>query len=983
MRESSGEKKFLALYRALNPAQRQAVDTIDGPVMVIAGPGTGKTQVLTLRIANILRQTDAPPDAILALAFTRSAVESMRTRLVEIVGTVGYRVKIHTFHGFGNEIIRTYPDYFPRLIGSTAALYVDQVRIMKAVIDSSRLEFLKPFGSPYYYLALALGAIDRLKKENVSPAELAKRLRAPPAAARRLARRHQEFLKLYRAYEARLAAERLYDFNDMVMEVIRVLERERDFRTALQIEHQYLLADEHQDANQGQNDLLRLLTNFDGRPNLFIVGDTKQAIFQFQGASLDNFNYFRKLYPSAKIIALADNYRSSQLILDAAGSLLGSSRGLDEASLAPLTARAPSRRFRQKVILRVFAAEADEFAGLAEEISTRLKKDRALAAGEIAVIFRDNRDGEPVLEALERAGVPAVVESETNVLRDMELRKLILLFRAIHNFGDDDWLKPALHLDFLALPALDLWRLIAASRQPGRAIYDLLRRPKALGALGLEEPEKFSRLYERLARWKQAAHNRNFTDLFGLVLEESGFLPRLLRHAEAAEKLAKLQSFFDELKNLLKQNPDFSLTDFLAYLDLLEEQQVAINLKDYHPRAGVRLLTAHKAKGLEFDYVYIVRAYDGHFGRRRAPALFRLPWRRDLLDDEETIEAERRLFYVALTRARRGVTVSFAETDAEGRHRLPSQFLEEIDKKFLTMETMTDVSSSVASGVEHFRPRRPIAPRLDERAFLNQLFIERGLSATALNNYLACPLKYFFNNLLRVVKVRRRELLYGTAAHETLKLFFDRYRRAGRLTGRMLIVNFRRALGRQPLSPLDRAAVLAKGERALGGYFRHYYPTWPRTIVNEFRIRGVTASPGLKLTGQIDKLEFLGPGDSAVNVVDYKTGKPKTRGEILGRTKNATGDYHRQLVFYKLLLDNYDRDKYRVVSGELDFIEPDARGEYRKERFDLAPAAVGELRALVERVAGEIRALKFFNRGCGKPNCESCVLWRMMGQRFA
>ncbi|MBI4136334.1 MAG: ATP-dependent helicase [Candidatus Vogelbacteria bacterium] len=951
-------RKFNQLYHQLNPAQRLAVDTIQGPMMVMAGPGTGKTQVLTLRIANILRQTDTPPDAILALAFTRSAVHLLRQRLVEIVGTVGYRVKIHTFHSFCHEVIRTYPEYFPRIIGATNALSVDQIRIMKEVIDRTRLKILRPYGAPYFYLQPSLAAIDRLKKENISPGALARSLSL--IKDERPRRRTGELLKLYRGYETGLAAARLYDFNDMVMEVIRVLAQDNDFRLALAEEYQYLLADEHQDANQGQNELLRLLTNFDDSPNLFIVGDIKQAIFQFQGASLDNFNYFKRLYPVAALIELTHNYRSGQPILDAAGSLIGP------------RLEAGRRGVKASISLRVFEHELEESNWLASEIKNK--------PGRVAVIFRDNRDAEPIIETFEQAGVPFIVESESNVLRDIEIKKLILLFRAVYHFGDDGWLRQVLHLDFWQLPPLEVWRLNLDAERRKLSLHEGLRK-------------KFPGLFKKLERWKRLSANLNFTDLFGLVLEESQFLPQLLKRRDAVDKLEKLQSFFEEMKNILRQRPDFDLADFISYLDLLEEQHIAINLRGVSRREGVRLLTAHKAKGLEFDQVYIIRALDGHWGGRRRQNFFSLPLRGFIPTSADELDAERRLFYVAITRGRQAVTVSYARSDDEGRHRLPSQFLEEIspvrnrvsngvNKKLLTVIDMPFARRGGSRPEQRFRPRGYAGPGLADRAFISQLFLERGLSATALNNYLTCPLKYFFNNLLRVTKVQRRELLYGSAVHEALKQFFDRYRRSERISAAYLLASFRRALERQPLSSLDRPATVARGERALRGYFRTYHRRWPRAIINEFRIRGVLLEPELKLTGQIDKLEWLIVGGREVKVVDYKTGRPKTRREILGLNKNSTGDYFRQLVFYKLLLDHYERGKYQAVSGELDFIEPNERGEYRREQFELPAAAVEKLQELILRVAAEIRSLKFLNQGCDKPGCEACTLWRMMGGKL-
>ena len=254
------------------------------------------------------------------------------------------------------------------------------------------------------------------------------------------------------------------------MEVIKVLTTAVDWRTELQEEFQYILADEHQDANQSQNELLRLLTDFNDRPNLFIVGDAKQAIFQFQGASLDNFNYFRRLYPAVKIITLTDNYRSRQPILDAAQSLIKASSGLDQTTLTSLRAVSGRGVLRSdKIALRVFSAEAAEFRWLAQDLKQKLKS--GLAADRLAVIFRDNRDAEPISEIFEQENIPFIVESETNILRDIDLRKLILLFRTIHYFGVADWLKQVLHLDFLNLPPLAIWRLITHNQKLKLPLY--------------------------------------------------------------------------------------------------------------------------------------------------------------------------------------------------------------------------------------------------------------------------------------------------------------------------------------------------------------------------------------------------------------------------------------------------------------------------------------------------------------------------------
>ncbi|MDQ3076708.1 MAG: UvrD-helicase domain-containing protein, partial [bacterium] len=264
--------RFEDLYNRLNPEQKRAVDTIDGPVMVIAGPGTGKTQILTLRIANILKQTDSGADGILALTFTESGAYAMRKRLVDIIGSVAYKINIFTFHSFCNEVIKTYPEEFPRIIGANSITDIDQIRLMEEIILTSHLEKLKPYGDPLYYLKPALNQIKNLKREDVDPLALEQIIKDQEARFKEIddlyyekgqhkgkmkgkhkdlekdIEKNKDLLELYKQYEAKLQKLRLFDFEDMIMEVVRVLKINNDLLLRLQEKFQYILADEHQDA---------------------------------------------------------------------------------------------------------------------------------------------------------------------------------------------------------------------------------------------------------------------------------------------------------------------------------------------------------------------------------------------------------------------------------------------------------------------------------------------------------------------------------------------------------------------------------------------------------------------------------------------------------------------------------------------------------------------------------------------------------------
>src|SRR3989344_965919 len=339
-------KKFEELYGQLNPEQKEAVDNVEGPVMVVAGPGTGKTQVLTLRIANILLKTQINPENILALTFSESASFQMRQRLLEIIGTAAYRVEISTFHSFANSIIQNFPEEFERLISSDSISEDEQIQYIEKIIETTDLKILRPWGEPLFYTKDILSAIGNLKKEAVMPEKLDEALktqrqdfenitdlyhekgrykgemRGKYADELKSMEKLEEFISIYSSYSKMMQENKKYDFNDMLIEAVKVLESNSKLLLLLQEKYQYILVDEHQDTNASQNRLVELLASFYEVPNLFVVGDEKQSIYRFQGASIENFLYFKKKYPAAKLINLSQNYRSHQTILDVSTSFI-------------------------------------------------------------------------------------------------------------------------------------------------------------------------------------------------------------------------------------------------------------------------------------------------------------------------------------------------------------------------------------------------------------------------------------------------------------------------------------------------------------------------------------------------------------------------------------------------------------------------------------------------------------------------------------
>jgi DNA helicase-2/ATP-dependent DNA helicase PcrA len=1053
---------FKARYILLNPEQRRAVDTLDGPVMVIAGPGTGKTEVLTMRIANILRRgADAAasgagghavaPERILALTFTESGAVSMRRRLTELIGADAYRVEISTFHGFANRVIRDYPDYFPTIIGASSITEIEQVSILRRLLDDLPLKDLRPFGDRYYHLRSILSSINELKQQGVASelfsaiatdakkdfydnpdlinqsGKFEGKMKGKYATAAKQAERNIELATIYAEYQRALTVARQYDYSDMIMYVALALEHDDELTQILQHAYEYFLVDEHQDTNDAQNKIIELIAGGEAgagggaaaRPNLFVVGDEKQAIYRFQGASLENFHYFRDHYKDVVLITLRNNYRSTQAILDVAQNV--SPREITLVAKAGHAVAPRAAPIEPSAHLAVLSSPAVEYYFIVRKIKELIEGGARSGAGaaapvkaeEIAVLYHNNKDVIPLAEMLEKQHVLFNIESNQDVLGDEEIKKLVRVLRAVQHFGSDVWLAEALHVDFLGIPPIDVYKLSSYAFKERRKMYEVMQYPAGLEAAGVSDVSAaaYAKLFRHLSEWKRASKNRGAAEAFEMIVYQSGFIEAVLNHPSATEKLAKLHALFDLLKSFIERQKNYTLDDFFAYLDLMEEHEIAIRGKDTVRLPGrVRLMTAHGSKGQEFEYVFIMNAVDRKWGSRSHKESIKLPTKiyrgvaeatsDGAADDEDAKAAseladERNVFYVALTRARKELFITMAKTDRDGKEQLPTQFITELKENILAP---LDTASYEKDFAEHrtaieFTPAHLNSaklPELKDKEFLNELFRAQGISVTALNNYLECPWAYFYRNLVRIPEAPNKHLSFGNAVHAALKSYFDGLSDSEDRGKAYLVRRFEESLAHEPIKESEYEEALEKGRRALPMFYDAYHAAWvslptARRALNEARIEALPLEDGTLINGKLDRIEFLDggalPGAAGValepvRVIDYKTGKPKTRNEIEGNTKSSDGNYQRQLVFYKLLLDK--EGKRDMKDGVIQFVEPDDRGTMHREEFAITPGEVKVLEKLVMDVAREILDLSFWDKGCHDPDCKYCELRKGM-----
>ncbi len=987
MPTTSDTSIFDEQYRRLNPQQRQAVDTVDGPVMVFAGPGTGKTQILSLRIANIVRTTDTPADAILALTFTESAAGNMRKRLARMMGSHAYEVHVHTFHGLAQKLITEHPESFPRIMGSQLATDVDKLRIVESLLRSHMGVYIRWYDSYTAYVDGVLSAIDTLKREHISPAQLLRhvtdaqtdfdriddlhhekgvhkgKMKSDYVNLKKQIEKNLELVSLYERFDAAMREAKLYDFTDMITELVNVCESDPEFLLGLQEEYQYILVDEYQDTNNVQNRIVELVGSFHDNPNIFVVGDDKQSVYRFQGASPEYFYGFHAKYPNATIIHLSSNYRSNQSVLDIAHALLP----------GPVQLQSYAERQPVQAQLSIYPDTGSELYGVVQGVSSLIQA--GTPAEEIAVLTRTNTDGAIIASELSRAGISNCLESDIDILQSPIIRHIIATFQVIKDPHNNVALSRMLYTPWCTIPSIDVARIVRSSSQKKTTtMVDLLSDGLELKKVGVTKPKLCMTFADRIMNWHVSAQIDHASVVFQSVIDGLGIF-NYLQSNQLASDIAALQVLFNDVVGFVHTSEGGTFREYVEYLDTLESHGKKLKLTVQGGRTGsVRIMTAHRSKGLEFDHVYIPMLVDGKWGNRPNRDVIKILDRVfDGVPGNESNGDERRLLFVALTRARSALHLSYAERSGEGRELVPSQFISQLDANHITS---VDVSDLVEQYQTDLLQRQLAVPSIttdtqkEFHEYILSLFESRPIAATHLNNFLADPWEYICKNLIRIPELQSANLMYGTAVHYAIEQLYKSASQGEVLNSEGFVQVFRTRLGREPVADADYLRLCAQAERTLPLWYQEHDGIWETRGFSEFRINGVVLpSADVTLSGALDRFEFVGNSDSRVRVIDFKTGKSKSRNDIIGATKTSDGNYYRQLQFYKLLLRYFREGAYQLDDAVLHFVEPKESGQFVVERFTIDEAEIDELELFLQHMAQYIRSGEYWQHAPDPKKC--------------
>ncbi|MES1214403.1 MAG: ATP-dependent DNA helicase [Bacteroidota bacterium] len=1023
------EQKFKEEYQKLNEQQRKAVDTIEGPVMVIAGPGTGKTQILASRIGKILLDTDATPDNILCLTYTDAGVVAMRKRLLQFIGPDAYKVNIYTFHAFCNDVIQENLSLFEKT-ALDAVSELEKIQLFKELIDSfPKNHPLKRYrGDVYFEVNNLQSLFSTMKREGWTPEFIGKKIDEylKDIITRDefiYKRKYKEFnagdLKKDKIEEANERMEKLraavnefdrfqkmmrrknrYDFDDMINWVIAAFEENKNLLAAYQERFQYILVDEYQDTSGTQNRLVELLISYWEVPNVFVVGDDDQSIYRFQGANVENMLDFAGHYKNDLLtVVLTNNYRSTQPILDISKTLINRNEErlvnkLDGLTKELLSSNNKISHLTHQPLLKEYETQRQEMIGITKEVQQLLLQE--IHPGRIAIIYKENKYGEDLAQYFKLLNIPVYSKRHLNILELPLAQKIVLVLKylaAEHDipYGGDEMLFEILHFDWFKIPSIEIAKISieVANRQYAdnkTSIRQLLvEKAKAPGkdlfSVGLHEGlKKASAIIEKLIA---DVPNVTLQVLFENIVREAGALSNIMQSNDKHWQLQILTGLFDFVKDETHRNPYMKLEEMVRLIELMEHEEIKLPLVQVSGSdKGVNLLTAHGSKGLEFEYVFLAGCNAGSWEKKRKPGGgYKLPdtifsssaATREGSDEEEL----RRLFYVAITRAEQHLSVSYSKFKNDGKELEPSMFIAEIlDQHQLPVEkVIIDTEVLSAFVVLHFEKTE--APEIEkiEEEFISRLLDKFVMNVTALNNYLKCPLEFYFKNLVRIPSPKNEATEFGSSVHYALEKLFFKMQEGKKdqfPSKQEFIADFEWYMHRHRESftkeQFDRR--MEYGQEVLGNYYDKYIHSFNKIVAIERNIRNVVVKE-VPLKGKLDKLEFDG---KSVNVVDYKTGDPdKAVPKLKGPSEKDPngGDYWRQAVFYKILVDHYDAKDWKVVSSEFDFIEPDKKKNYRKEKLVITPADITTVTQQITETWKKIQARDFYT-GCGKEDCHWC-----------
>lgn len=1071
----------------LNDAQRAAVEHTDGPVLVIAGPGTGKTQLLSTRAAYILRNRDVLPHNILCLTFTESGAFAMRQRLVNIIGQQAYNITISTYHAFGSELLTRFSDYFAELADAEPIDELGMHRIVAEIVAGLPYENPLKYSEQYQYDILR--TISEAKQALLSPKDLhtiisandafiaaaspivtetlvgmvridKKRLADFEKLAKKTAslvkpspiksiqplgqlwqteleaaleestelgkttpitawkntwlskdannnyvvsgqdsnKKVQALADIYGQYLDRLREDGLYDYDDMILRAIDGLAEHPELKYQLQEQYQYIMLDEFQDTNGAQLQLVRLLTDnplYENKPNILAVGDDDQAIYAFQGADYSHMRSFQAMYDDVFTVTLTQNYRSHAHILETAHAI---SDQIAErlhhfmpAINKTLTAATKDMPAKTTIGRHEFKSDVAQFAWVTKEVAKLLKQ--GAKAEEIAIIAPRHRYLEPLVPYLAQADIPMRYDKRENILEDLHITQLVRISHLILALRDDNqsladsfW-PEVLSYDFWQLDTADIWELSWQAQESSQSWTQSLLQSNQVKDIAL--------YMNRLAQMSRHETVETMLDLIignqAVSLGKQNYVSPFYQYYFGTQRRKDDQAgFWNVLSNLtvLRQRlratttatrQNLLLEDLVSFV---EDHQAAgikvLNTSPYHEaKAAVQLMTAHKAKGLEFEHVFLLACVDEAWGSRTRSQTNRIslpPNLRFVRYGGATDDEKLRLLYVAITRAKRSLYLTSYLSTYDNKVTSRLKFLNEVEdgddllstvlpksyqrvhQNDLTAPSIDDLQSYWANRHLESARQATFQSLLQER--LDRFQLAASHISTFTDVVFAGPDDFFLRTLLRFPSADTAHSVFGSLIHKTIEWMHHQHVSSGKVPAtNQAIAYFSEQLSKARLGDADKNLLLARGQRSLKAFMVHKRSSFKLDDEHEFNFRnqGVFLKDA-HLTGKVDKLS-IDRKQRTIQITDFKTGKSF---DTWKSSEIKLHHFKQQLYFYKLLVEgSYLFADYQVTDACIQFVEPDDSGKLHELHLNFNAAEQQRVAKLAGAVFHKVKQLDF------------------------
>lgn len=926
------------ILSGLNPEQLKAVRHDTGPMLVVAGAGTGKTQVITRRIAYLIEQKRAKPGQILALTFTEKAAREMEERLYELIGWESFQVPVMTFHAFGTELLGRFASHGGRSIRGGLLNEIQKALLLQQHIGRVQLGYYGPQQDMFEFIEGIVSYIGALQNAGVTVEDYQRYVADLQVNAGQMHPRdvdeQVDLCRLYQLYETVKAETGTFDYNDQLYLPLKILRERPNLAERLATEYRYVLVDEYQDTNGVQDELLRSFIGSGG--NLFAVGDDDQAIYGFRGAEIGNILQFAKNFELKEPVVLVRNYRSGQKILDAAYQLIRNNDPERLESKLGLNKRLVALHNESTAEYVPYLTPADELQGVVGDIEARL--GRGDDASSMAVLAATHAPLKAMAKALKARGIPFALSTSVNIFEQPELIGLWYLMKWICWQAPDEAVGHVVMGPYFNWRADDYRRVLEASREQMVTVEEALRQDGSLAAKSL---------CENLDNWRLWAKDTPVSHLAFRLVFEAGYADRWRQEAETSRRMIRV---FEDLQRWLEHMQDFETvaidTTLPAYMTTFPKPPT-LEVSEPVGENGVQLLTVHASKGLEFETVYLINCTQRSWSGTRT-AMRPVP---EVLSRNFELPPEhefRRLMYVAATRARKSLVVSAPVRGVTGTKQTVSPFVAELFGAEIGELQPASIEALDAENL--LRKLQQVYP-LKRREILERLpFEDRDgwldLSVTSLGQYEYCPFEFYIEQVLQLKQPLGPQMAFGNVLHKTFEQYYKGVMASddrSRMELHRLLDELWSDRGYEAREEAESDRGLA--HRTLDRFLDREGVSSRRVIGSEVPIRFEIPDAKLRLRGKIDALFEIEEG---VELRDFKTGRTKTDPEKL--SKDAKDNF--QLRCYALAYEALKGTPPDLVT--LDYVVTETEGSAQ-----LSAAILRNQREKLGRLADKIRNGEF------------------------